>query len=78
MLEISDISEPEDDEIITEFPIKSKIMSYQEFFYEHMVKNVPCLIKGLMSNWPAIKDFVNEENEEGELKIEKKDSIMYV
>ena len=39
-------------------------MSYNEFFHQHMVKNLPCLIKNLMKNWKAMTDFVinNEPN----------------
>ena len=48
-----------------EFPVKNcENMSYNEFFHQHMVKNLPCLIKNLMTNWKAMTDFVldNEPN----------------
>ena len=65
MLEINDDPDPQNIEKVLEFPVKnSENMSYNEFFHQHMVKNLPCLIKNLMKNWKAMTDFVinNEPN----------------
>ena len=65
MLEINDDPNPENIEKVLEFPVKnSENMSYNEFFHQHMLKNSPCLIKNLMTNWKAMTDFVinNEPN----------------
>ena len=65
MLEINDDPDPQNIEKVLEFPVKnSENMSYNEFFHQHMVKNLPCLIKNLMTNWKAMTDFVldNEPN----------------
>ena len=65
MLEINDDPNPESIEKVLEFPVKnSENMSYNEFFHQHMLKNLPCLIKNLMTNWKAMTDFVinNEPN----------------
>ena len=65
MLEINDDPDPQNIEKVLEFPVKnSENMSYNDFFHQHMVKNLPCLIKNLMKNWKAMTDFVinNEPN----------------
>ena len=41
MLEINDDPDPQNIEKVLEFPVKnSENMSYNEFFHEHMVKNL--------------------------------------
>ena len=65
MLEINDDPDPQNIEKVLEFPVKnSENMSYNDFFHQHMVKNLPCLIKNLMTNWKAMTDYVinNEPN----------------
>ena len=66
MIEIQNIvvENDEKDETIDTFPVKSaKDMTYNEFFQEHMEKNVPCLIRDLMDDWPACQKLTDKNHE---------------
>ena len=45
-----------------QFPVRSaQDLSYEEFFQEFMVKNVPCLITDLIQDWPATEKMVKND-----------------
>ena len=62
-LEIRDKSlqpDPGIDQILREFPVVENEISYQDFFENFIIKNLPCLIKtdsGIRS-WPSFNDWV--------------------
>jgi hypothetical protein len=68
MLEIKDpdgIEYEKHEKQLQEFPVKSALnLSYEEFFKNFMLANQPCLIKDLIQDWPAMKDFVNADDQE--------------
>ena len=43
--------------------LSAKAMTYQDFFRNYMVKNLPCLIQDLMDGWSASKNFVTISGE---------------
>ena len=67
MIEIEDknnVLEDDSSKLLDTFPVKSgKGLSYSDFFQQFMVKNVPCLIRDLMSDWPATRDLINDKQE---------------
>ena len=67
MIEIeakNNVLEDDTSKLLDTFPVKSaKGLSYSDFFQQFMVKNVPCLIRDLMSDWPATRDLINDKQE---------------
>ena len=62
-LEIRDKSlqpDPGIDQILREFPVVENEISYQDFFENFIVKNLPCLIKtdSVIRSWPSFTDWV--------------------
>jgi hypothetical protein len=45
------------------FPIIEHGITYDEFFRNHLLKNLPCLIKSddLNKSWPSFNDWVNQD-----------------
>ena len=62
-LEIRDKSlqpDPGIDQIFRVFPVVENEISYQDFFENFIVKNLPCLIKAdsVIRSWPSFNDWV--------------------
>ena len=43
--------------------LSAKNLSYQDFFKDFMLQNVPCLIKDAIDEWPASKDFITSNGQ---------------
>jgi len=46
------------------FPVVENEISYEEFFRNHLLKNLPCLIKSndFIKTWPSFTDWINAKD----------------
>lgn len=41
--------------------IESKTVSYNDFFEKYMIKNIPCIVKNISSDWDCVGKWIKEE-----------------